>query len=217
MSATVATGLAATLRAHGRPQRFRRGQALFVEGDRPERVLVIERGRVLVSCVAPSGREVVLGLCGPGELLGEMSALDGEPRSATATAIDDVQVTVAAVSVLLGALERPEVAREVIQTMAARLRDGNRMRLEFAALGTLGRVAWRVLELGERFGGHDGDGIAVDVPLSQEQLASWCGASREATVKALARLRALGAITTGRRRIVIRDPAALRRLARGLA
>ena len=108
-------------------------------------------------------------------------------------------------------------AREAIRMLAARLREADRKRLEFAALDTLGRVAWRVLELSDRFGEPDGDGTAIDMPLSQEQLASWCGASREATVKALARLRTLGLVTTGRHRIVVGDPAALRRLANGLA
>ena len=66
------------------------------------------------------------------------------------------------------------------------------------------------MELGERFG-HDGaDGIAAELPLSQEQLASWCGASREATVKALATLRKLGCIRTGRRSVLICDMDALR-------
>jgi CRP/FNR family cyclic AMP-dependent transcriptional regulator len=211
------TELVAVLRANGRVQCFKRGQALFTEGDRGERVFVIERGCVLVSCVAANGRELVLNICGPGELLGEVSALDGEPRSATATAIDEAHVTLCAASVLLSAVDRPVAAREAIRMLAARLREADRKRLEFAALDTLGRVAWRVLELSDRFGEPDGDGTAIDMPLSQEQLASWCAASREATVKALARLRTLGLVTTGRQRIVVGDPAALRRLANGLA
>ena len=96
-------------------------------------------------------------------------------------------------------------------------RLADRKRLEFSALDTLGRVAWRLLELSERFGHQTDDGIAVELPLSQEQLASWCGASREATVKALGTLRSLGTITTARRRVLIGDPEALRRHARGLA
>ena len=80
-----------------------------------------------------------------------------------------------------------------------------------------GRVAWRLHELSERFGEATGDGIEVELPLSQEQLASWCGASREATVKALAALRTLGCISTGRRSVLIRDLEALGRHAQGAA
>jgi len=211
------TGLVAVLRANGRAQRFRRGQALFTAGELGERVFVIVAGRVLVSCVATNGRELVLNICGPQELVGEVSALDGGPRSASATAIDEVDVTVCAASVLLSAMANPDAAGEVIRMLAARLREADRRRLEFAALDTLGRVAWRLLELIDRFGEPDGDATAIDMPLSQEQLASWCGASREATVKALTRLRTLGVVTTGRQRIVVGDPATLRRLADGLA
>jgi CRP/FNR family transcriptional regulator, cyclic AMP receptor protein len=78
-------------------------------------------------------------------------------------------------------------------------------------------VAWRLLELSERFGRETSDGIEVELPLSQEQLASSCGASREATVKALGALRGLGCIATARRSVLIRDVEALRRRADGAA
>ena len=209
--------LAGALRAEGRRVRFRRGQALFTEGDLAERVFIIERGWVMISSIAPSGREIVLGIRGPGDVIGDLSALDGAPRSASALAVGDVEATVAPGSTLTRALTDPATAKELLRILAVRLRDSDRKRLEFAALDTLGRVAWRLQELGERFGQESSEGIEVDLPLSQEQLASWCGASREATVKALAALRSLGCITTGRRSVLIRDLEALRRHARGAA
>jgi CRP-like cAMP-binding protein len=205
------------LRAEGRPVRFRRGQALFTEGDLADRVFVIERGWVMITSVAPGGREIVLGLRGPGEIIGDLSALDGEPRSATAIAAGEVEATVASGSVLIRALSDASAAVELLRVLAIRLRDADRKRLEFAALDTLGRVAWRLHELSERFGKDTADGIEVELPLSQEQLASWCGASREATVKALAALRTLGCISTSRRSVLIRDPQALRRHAQAAA
>jgi CRP-like cAMP-binding protein len=177
---------------------------------------MIERGWVTVTCTAPNGREIMLALRGPGDMLGELSALDGEPRSATAMAVGEVEALVVSGSTLARAIDNVDAARELIRVLAARLRDADRKRLEFAALDTLGRVAWRLLELGERFGHETERGIAVEMPLSQEQLAGWCGASRESTVKALMSLRALGCITTGRRHIVIEDPGALHRHARGI-
>jgi CRP-like cAMP-binding protein len=203
--------LAGALRSEGRRVRFRRGQALFTEGDLADRVFVIDGGWVIITSIAPGGREIVLGLRGPGDVIGDLSALDGAPRSATAIAAGDVEATVAPGSALLRALNDPATAMELLRVLASRLRDADRKRLEFAALDTLGRVAWRLQELGERFGEDTADGIEIELPLSQEQLASWCGASREATVKALAALRALGCISTGRRSVLIRDAQALRR------
>lgn len=195
--------------------RFRRGQALFTQGDRAERVFVIERGWVLITSVAPGGREIVLGLRGPGDLVGDLSALDAAPRSANALAVGEVETTVAPSSAFTHALSDAATAMDLLRVLASRLRDADRKRLEFAALDTLGRVAWRLQELSERFGEETAEGIKVELPLSQEQLASWCGASREATVKALSALRTLGCIATGRRSVLIRDIAALRRHAFG--
>lgn len=198
-----------TLRREGHVRRFRRGQALFTEGDRAERVFLIERGWVMISCMSPEGREIVLGLRGSGDIIGELSTLDGEARSATALAVADVDAVVASGAVLTQALDEPAAARELINVLATRLRDADRKRLQFATLDTLGRVAERLLELSERFGQPTTEGIAVEMPFSQEQLASWCGASREATVKALSALRSLKCISTGRQSLVIHDLSAL--------
>ena len=165
--------LSGALRRDGHVRRFRRGQALFTEGDVAERVFLIENGRVLISCTSADGREIVLGLRGPGDIIGELSALDGEVRSATALVVADVEAVVTPVSVLARALEEDVAAgRELIGVLAARLRDADRKRLEFATLDTLGRVAERLLELADGFGSAGPEGIVVELPLSQEQLAN---------------------------------------------
>jgi CRP-like cAMP-binding protein len=202
--------LAAAVREQAETRRFQRGQALFVEGDRAERVFLIEEGWALVSCVSSSGRETVLSLAGPGDLLGDVSAVDGRPRSASATALTGLRAAVAPAAALTRAAREPELAAQLLGLLAGRLREADRKRIEFATLDTLGRVSTRLVELVDRFGRPDGDGYVVEMPLSQEQLASWCAASREATVKALATLRSLGTVTTGRRTVVVRDLAALR-------
>jgi CRP/FNR family transcriptional regulator, cyclic AMP receptor protein len=188
---------------------------LFSEGDVADRVFLIEHGWVTLRTTTPAGAEVILGLRGPGDVVGELSALDGEPRSATALAVDDVEAVVAPASLMTAMLGRdPELAGELLRLLARRLRESDRQRGEFATLDSLARVARRLFELAERFGEPTGDGVRIELPLSQEQLASWCGCSREATVKALRTLREVADITTGRRTITLRDPELLRRHAR---
>lgn len=211
------TAIGAALKREGVLRRFSRGQALFVEGDRSDRVFLIDQGSVIVFCTAAAGRDVVLAVRGPGDVLGDLSALDDLPRSATALALDDVEAVVAPRSTLTRTLADVEAAQELIQTLANRLREADQRRLEFATRDTLGRVAMRLLDLAERFGRPTVDGVVVELPLSQDQLASWCGASREATVKALGTLRSLGCIATYRRRVVVREVEALRRHATGRA
>jgi CRP/FNR family cyclic AMP-dependent transcriptional regulator len=83
--------------------------------------------------------------------------------------------------------------------------------VEFAASQTLGRVAARLLELVERYGEPAGEGaVAIDLPLSQEELAGWTASSREAVAKALQTLRQLEIVSTERRRITVLDADALR-------
>jgi CRP/FNR family transcriptional regulator, cyclic AMP receptor protein len=205
------------LREQGFSRSFQRGAVLFSEGDVADRVFLIEHGWVTLRTPTPAGGEVILGLRGPGDVVGELSALDGEPRSATAVAVDDVEAVVAPARLMSTMLERdPGLAGELLRVLAKRLRESDRQRLEFAMLDTLGRVARRLLELAERFGEPGDDGVRVELPLSQEQLASWCGCSREATVKALRTLREVADVTTGRRTFTLRDPELLRRHA-GLA
>jgi CRP/FNR family transcriptional regulator, cyclic AMP receptor protein len=209
--------LRVALREQGFSRSFQRGAVLFSEGDVADRVFLIEHGWVTLRTPTPAGGEVILGLRGPGDVVGELSALDGEPRSATAVAVDDVEAVVAPARLMSTMLERdPGLAGELLRVLAKRLRESDRQRLEFAMLDTLGRVARRLLELAERFGEPGDDGVRVELPLSQEQLASWCGCSREATVKALRTLREVAGVTTGRRTFTLRDPELLRRHA-GLA
>jgi CRP/FNR family transcriptional regulator, cyclic AMP receptor protein len=92
--------LSPTIRHEGHLRRFQRGQALFTEGDLAQRVFLIERSWMTVTCTTAGGREIMLALRGPEDMLGELSALDGEPRLTTATAVSDVDATVVSGSTL---------------------------------------------------------------------------------------------------------------------
>ena len=204
----------ADLSGVGRKQRYRKSSALFVEGDQSDRVLVIQEGLVKVAALTSEGREVVLAIRGAGDLIGDQGFLDGEPRSATATALSPVSAMVIPGSDFTDYLERhPRVAILLLRMLSRRLRDADRKRAEFAAYDTVGRVASRLIEMAERFGEQQGDGIRLTLSLTQDELASWIGASREAASKALSTLRQLGVLETGRRTITILNLEALRQRA----
>lgn len=184
---------------------------MFHEGDTSDRVLLLLDGQVKVSYYTNEGREVVLAIRGPGELLGELGAIDGNPRSATATALDPAEVHMVGVDEFRAFLEgNPRVALLLLEMVTTRLRDADRKRIEFMAHDTVGRVASRLVEMAERFGEAADGGIRITLPISQEELAGWTGSSREAASKALAALRNRGLIETQRRHITILDLPALR-------
>jgi CRP/FNR family transcriptional regulator, cyclic AMP receptor protein len=209
-------GLTADERAafeeRGRRRRWPRGAAIFNEGGRSEYVALLLDGRAKASYFTDAGNEVILAVRGPGSLLGEMSAIDEEPLSATVTALEAVEAVVVPVDSFLDYLERhPRVALMLLKTLSRRLRDADRKRIEFSAYDALGRVARRLVELADEFGEADGEAVRISLPLSQEELASWTGSSREAVSKALRALRGRGWIETHRRAITILDVESLRR------
>ena len=169
-------------------------------------------GRVKVSTLTEDGKEVVLAFRGPGDLLGELAAIDGEPRSATVEAIEPAEaIAIAAAGFRSFLITHPEVSVLLLQMLSRRLRDADRVRVEYGAHDTVGRVAARLVDLVERYGEPVEDGARIGLPLSQEELAGWTGASREAVSKALQTLRAVGWVRTERRRITVLDLEALRR------
>jgi CRP-like cAMP-binding protein len=183
----------ADLRAIGSRRRLPAGATLFVEGDQPFDVDLVESGEIKLTTLALSGQELVLDVAGPGAILGELSAIDGAPRSATALALTNAEVTAIAADRFLAFLaDRPEATRGLLILTIRRLRLSNRRQLEYTATDALGRVCHRLDELAGRYGLGSDKGVRIELPLTQTELAQWCGLSREAVVKALRKLRDLG-------------------------
>jgi CRP/FNR family cyclic AMP-dependent transcriptional regulator len=202
------------LRAIGRTRRYASGERLFLEREPGDAVLVLQSGRVKLSSITDGGREALLGIREPGELIGEMSAIDEAPRSATATAMEPVEVLALSSQAFTAYLERtPGVALVLVRVLNRRLRDADRKRTEFLAQDTVGRVCSRLVELADRFGQSGDDGTHIDLAITQEDLAGWTGSSREAAIRALRTLRELGWIETRRRGVTLIDVEMLRQRA----
>jgi CRP/FNR family cyclic AMP-dependent transcriptional regulator len=202
---------AAALLSLGRRRRYPARSPVFFEGDDAHEVLIIHSGQVKVTLTSLEGREVVLDVLGAGELLGELSAIDGAPRSAGAASLGAVELVAIDVDRFNQFVdEHHAVAVALLRSVAGRLRHTTRRQVEFGTVDALGRVCGRIVEMMDRYGRPDGARVEVAAPVSQSELGGWTGLSREAVVKALAALRALGWIATTGRTITVIDPAALR-------
>lgn len=161
-------------------------------------------GRLKVSTIASTGKELLLAVRDPGDLLGELSAIDRRPRSATVTALQPTEVSVIPAELFVEYLaETPAAALGVLRMITGRLRDADHKRIEFGAHDATVRVSRRLLEMADRFGPRG-------LRLTQEELAGWVGASREAVARSLRLLRNAGVVTTGRQVIDVLDVLALR-------
>jgi CRP/FNR family transcriptional regulator, cyclic AMP receptor protein len=203
----------AMLRSRAVARHFARGATIVHEDEVPGRVVVIERGHAKVTSNTEDGKEIVLAFRGPGDIVGEAAALSGEARTATVRALEPLDALAIAVGDFDAVLEQhPRIANVLLRTTIARLREADRQQFEFAAFQTIERIARRLVELAERFGEPCDDGVRISLRISQEELAGWAGASREATSKALHDLREIGLIDTQRRSLTVRSIDGLRAL-----
>ena len=206
----LSEGARAELETLGQPRSYQSGRALFREDDDGSQVMLLRRGLVKVSVAAASGREIILGVVDPGSLLGEISAVDAGPRSATVTALTEVEVLVLPHEKFVGFLhQNADAAHALLQSLATTLRGANRRQLEFGTADSLGRVCQSLCELADKYGEPTAAGRRFTMPMTQQDLASFAGLSREAVVKGLGALRALGWIATSGRVVELVDEAAI--------
>jgi CRP-like cAMP-binding protein len=195
----------------GRVVRYPRGAGLMYEGESGDRVMILLEGRVKITRLDLSGHETLLSIRDPGDILGELSSIDGGTRLGSVVALEPGRAAVIASSAFRCHLEtRPRVALALLEVTTWRIREATLMRSQFSSLDTLGRLAARLIELAERYGTNTSDGVEVALPISQEELAEWTGASRAGVAKALQTMRELRWLATTRRRIVVRDLTAIR-------
>jgi CRP-like cAMP-binding protein len=212
--ARIGEDRAAELTALGTRRGYPAGAILFLEGDVAHEAVVVLDGDLKVVVGSADGRDVVLDIFGPGALVGEWSVIDGKTRSATVTALSDVEVLTLPAGPFREFLDHhPEVRESLLLDTIGRLRQQVRHQLEFGAGDAMGRVCARLVQLADRYGVLDGGTTVIHSPLSQADLAAWTGLSREAVVKALRQLRSMGWISNRGPDITVHDLDRLRRRA----
>jgi CRP-like cAMP-binding protein len=184
------------------------------QGDTSYHALVLLSGHARVTRVAMDGRQIVAGVRGPGDILGELAAVDARPRSATVTALTDVAtLTVPGQRFASLCQNRPRIAWALLGVVAEKLRESGRQWAEFGGGHTTQRIAALLLELAVREGKPNGDAVDITLWSGQRELAAAASTSRESVARALRLLREQGLVSTRRGHVTIHDVAGLRRLA----
>jgi CRP-like cAMP-binding protein len=196
------------LRGLAVPRRYEADATLFRVGDRSDHVLIVTSGRVKIASLRPGVGEIVLAERGPGDLLGELSAIDGQPRSADAVAIDEVSALALPKDDFVGFLrDEPGAAVALLETLAQRLRSADRRHIEFGETDGVTRVARGLDELAAEEGQPSGPWTLVArTPL---ELAAHLQTSEDEVTNALAVLQDDGIVESHRRGVTIIDAEAL--------
>jgi len=174
-------------------------------------------GAVKIHVEQLNGRDVILAILGPGEIVGEMTLMDRSGRSANVVTLQDSVLLWMSYDDFRRSVDSiPEMGWNLMRILSGRLRRANERIQRMASLNVSGRVACEVLALAEQYGQPTEGGLFIPLRLTQGDIASLTGASRERVNQAMSTLRRLGQITVGRdHRITVSDVEALARMGGG--
>lgn len=208
----LSNGALAGLAQQLRRRTFKRGTMIFHKDQAGDALYVIESGRVRLFLPRESGGELTVEIAGPGDVFGELALLDGRPRSASAETLDDAAVyTISRAEFTQYVTAAPQFAVAIIELLSSRLRHVTEYAESLAFLDVHARLARVLLEMGERYGAPKESAVEINFDLTQADLATMVGATRERVNRALASFRAQGLIELRGRKIVLLDPVRLRR------
>jgi len=193
---------------------IRRGQTVFQKGDDGSYMAAVLSGRIRISATSPEGREVTLNMIDTGEFFGEIALLDGKPRSADATALEDSNLLMVERRHFLPFLvSSNELALRVIDVLCERLRDTSETLGNFAMLDLPGRLARKLLNLAAEYGNSVDGRLRLEIRLSHTDLGRFVGCSRETVNKQMRAWEEEGIVSRDNGRIAVCKPDALRRIA----
>lgn len=213
--ASLPAGERAEFLGLGATRRFSRDQPLTRIGEPGREAFVITDGYVKIFADSAEGHPILLAVRAPGDLVGELAALDGRLRSATAKAANAVSVRVISAADLNDFLAgHPAAALAVRDTIAARLREATAHRIALNnSAPVLRRLASALCMFGQEHGIGVPDGVLIAVPLSQADMSSLIATTEQSVRRALAALRGQGLVRWDYRKTVITDLAGLREAA----
>ena len=191
-----------------------KNSVVFAEGDDANSFFVLMHGHVRATKTTPDGQQVVVRYVAPGEVFGVAMAMGLARYPATATAVDDSVVLVWPAAVWPRLVEKyPALATNTLQTVGSRLQDSHTRVIERAPEQGERRVAPALLRLIQQAGRPVEAGVAIDFPISRQDIAEMTGTTLHTVSRILSGWEQHGLVESGRQRIVIRDPQKLLTLA----
>jgi CRP/FNR family transcriptional regulator/CRP/FNR family cyclic AMP-dependent transcriptional regulator len=193
------------------PRHFKRGAIIFREGDPGQLIYLVQSGQVRIYVNGLNGSETSVILFGrPGDMFGELAVIDGLPRSATAVALDKTSLyTISRENFRQHMLHNPQLALNFMKELTHRVRYNTRQMDSLATLPVSQRLARKLLELAQDYGRIEADSVIIDMAMTQTDLASLIGATRESTNKCLCDFRERCLIWFEHGRITVLDADAL--------
>jgi len=182
---------------------FHEGEPIFYQGDSGCRLYLIESGQVRIYVQSEDGHELSVSVISVGDVFGEMAVIDGQPRSASAVAMERTVVLSLEGERFWRNVQRlPLLSVNFLRLLSVRLRSSTRT-MDNLTLSVEVRLARKLLELAQTHGGVEPDGVRINLALTQSDWASLLATSRESVNKALGKFRQRGLIRRRLGQIII--------------
>ncbi|MFN0116818.1 MAG: Crp/Fnr family transcriptional regulator [Elusimicrobiota bacterium] len=186
--------------------RFKRAEVIFTESQPGACLYVVMQGRVKIFGSSSQGRSKTFAYLEPGDFFGEMSLIDDEVRSASASSLDDtVLIMLKSDEFRKLILSRPSISLGMLKTMSGRLRRANKEVEALSFNNVLGRIAQILLDLAERYGKPSSEGIQINMTLSHKELAEMAGTAREVISRVISRFKRIGCVSFSDNKLTITD------------
>ncbi|MEL6341390.1 MAG: Crp/Fnr family transcriptional regulator [Myxococcota bacterium] len=187
-----------------KPMDFAKDALVVSQDDPGDTMFIIERGRVKVVLYGETGREMILSMFRAGDVVGEMSLLDGQPRSANVIAVEESRLLSLSRRDFADLLKsQPAIALNVLEEMSIRLRRADDIIGNLALLDVYGRVARVLVHMAEREGENTDEGIVIRERPTQQDLASMIGTSRETVSRVLSEFQRRGFLSMQGKKILL--------------
>ncbi|MFC1485973.1 Crp/Fnr family transcriptional regulator [Candidatus Latescibacterota bacterium] len=185
---------------------------IFLEDEEGDTLFIILKGKVKVSNFSESGKEIILSILNAGDFFGEMSLLDGKPRSASVTAIEDSELRLVHRNDFLSVIKKhPQIAFKLLGELSSRLRKADQLIDSLANLNVTGRIAGILLQLAEERGIQTNQGVLIQSRPTHQELANMVGATRETVTRVLKQLEVKKYVTMSGKDLCIVNPDLFRR------
>jgi CRP-like cAMP-binding protein len=200
-----------------RPERIPRGEVLFQQGEPPRAIFMVLSGRFKATQVTPDGRQVVVRLAGPGDLIGHVSVFAEKPYPATPTAVTDSIALVWSPRLFIELMGRhPPLSLAVVRNMGKFIEEAHTRLRESSTERVERRIAHAVLRLVRQAGHRVEGGVEITFPITRQDIALMTGATLHTVSRVLSAWEQQGVVDGGRQHLVLRDPHALVRIAEEL-
>ncbi len=193
--------------------KYSKGQMLLNEGEKSDKLFIVNYGQVKVSKFTMDGKEQILYLLTSGEFFGELHLFNpDETHNFSVYAIEDTEICLLTKeSMDLIMKDNPEISIKILTAVTQRLAHTENLAQNLATKNSDARVAYTILEFSQKFGRNRKEGVLIDLPLSREEIANYVGVTRETVSRKFSKFEKLGFISlSGNKQLLVKDQNALR-------